>query len=92
MPCDEWCRLVERYRAAVSAYNEAAKVLGGLPGTAFNETWSRAERARIKCDHRRADLLHHEHDHACLELDQPSGNQQMSEIETENFVLRDPGT
>ena len=46
MPCVEWCRLVEGYRSGVNAYHEAVKALGVLPGTAFNEVWSRAERAR----------------------------------------------
>jgi len=46
MPCDEWCRLVEHYRAAVNAYNRAVNALGVLPGPAFNEIWSRAEGAR----------------------------------------------
>jgi hypothetical protein len=91
MPCDEWCRLVERYRAAVSAYNEAAKALGVLPGTAFNETWSRTERARTKCDIRRADLLQHEHHHACLEAGHHNGNGQMSSTNTESMVSGDQG-
>ena len=46
MPCDEWCRLVEHYRAAVNAYNQAVNALDVLPGPAFNEKWSRAEAAR----------------------------------------------
>jgi hypothetical protein len=75
MPCDEWSRLLERYRGAVNAYSEAAKVLGDRPGTAFSETWQRAERARTKCTRGRADLLHHEHVHACLE---PDGGKQPS--------------
>jgi hypothetical protein len=92
MPCDEWCRLVERYRGAVNAYNEAVKSLGASPGAAFNEIWSSTERARTKCDIRRADLLHHEHEHACLEPGQNSGKNQMSRTAAENFVRRDPGT
>ena len=72
MPCDEWCRLVERYRTAVHAYNEAVKALDGKPGTAFNEVWQQSERARAKCSRGRADLLHHEHVHACLEGGRPS--------------------
>ena len=91
MPCNEWCRLVERYRSAVNAYNEAVRALGVLPGIAFNETWSRSERARSKCDRRRADLLHHEHEHACLEAGEPNRNVEVSEIETENLVLGDQG-
>jgi hypothetical protein len=70
MPCDEWCRLVERYRNAVNAYNEQMNALVILPGAVFNEIWSRSELARTKCDIRRADVLQHEHDHACLEAGQ----------------------
>ena len=91
MPCDEWCRLVERYRSAVNNYNEAVKALGILPGTAFNEIWHRTERARTKCDHSRADLLHHEHVHACLEAGQPNSNNQLSGINSENLRLGDQG-
>jgi hypothetical protein len=72
MPCEEWSRLVERYRSAVTDYHEATKALGDLPGTAFNDLWQHAERARAKCGRCRADLLHHEHVHACLE---PGGKQ-----------------
>ena len=75
MPCEEWSRLVEQYRNAVNTYNEAAKVLGDRPGTAFSEAWHRVERARTKCTRGRADLLHHEHTHACIE---PDGNKQPS--------------
>lgn len=91
MPCEEWCRLVERYRRAVNAYNEAVKPLGVQPGTAFNEIWSRMERARTKCDRRRADLLGHEHEHACLEAGQPNGAREVADIRTENLVLGDQG-
>ena len=77
MPCEEWSRLVERYRSAVSAYHEATNRLGDLPGTAFNELWQHAERARAKCGRCRTDLLHHEHVHACLE---PNGNTQQPTI------------
>jgi hypothetical protein len=42
-------RLVERYRTAVNTYNEAVNALGVLPGPAFNEIWTRTERARTKC-------------------------------------------
>jgi hypothetical protein len=91
MPCDEWCRLVECYRTAVNAYNQAVNALGMLPGPAFNETWSRAEGARALCNRYRADLWHHEHHHACFEVGQPEGKQQISRIETENMVLGDQG-
>jgi hypothetical protein len=91
MPCDEWRGLIERYRGTVYTYNEAVKALGVRPGAAFNEIWQRAERARVKCDRSRADLLHHEHEHACLEVLQPVGHHQMSEIDSESLVLGDQG-
>jgi len=91
MTCEKWGRLLERYRSAVNAYSEAVKHLGVLPGSAFNETWSRAERARAKCDFRRADLLSHEHEHACLEFAHWDGNDPVSEISEENLVLGDQG-
>ena len=91
MPCEEWCELIERYRSAVHTYNEAVKALGVSPGTAFTETWQQAERARTKCSRDRADLIHHEHDHACLEPGPSNGNEQVSGINTENLVLGDQG-
>ena len=91
MPCAEWCQLVECYRSAVDTYNEAVQALGVLPGTAFNEKWSRTERARTKCDRCRTDLLHHEHVHACLEVGQPNGKNQSLGVDTENMVLGDQG-
>jgi hypothetical protein len=91
MPCEEWRRLVECYRAAVHAYNQAVNTLGVLPGKAFNENWSRAEEARALCNRHRADLWHHEHDHDCLEVGQPNRNQRTPPIETENMVLGDQG-
>ena len=91
MPCDEWCRLVDRYRSAVQAYNDAVHSLGVLPGKAFNEVWQPAERARAKCNRCRADLLHHEHDHACLESGGVDDNKARAAIATENLVLGDQG-
>jgi hypothetical protein len=87
MPCEEWCRLLERYRSAVNIYNEAAMALGDLQGTAFNEAWQRVERARAKCTRGRADLLHHEHNHACLDPEA----QKHSGITAETSVLRGQG-
>jgi len=84
MPCEEWSRLLERYRSSVNAYSDAAKVLGDRPGTAFSETWQRAERARTKCTRGRADLLHHEHVHACLE---PEGSKQQSDLNAQAVTL-----
>ena len=91
MPCDEWSECLERYRSAVNAYDEAVNDLGRLPGAAFNETWQRAEWARKQSDKCRADLLHHEHDHACLEAARPESNNQMAAISTEEFILGDQG-
>jgi len=91
MPCDEWCQLIERYRSAVHTYDEAAKALSDLPGTAFNEIWHRTERARQKCDRRRADLLQHEHKHGCLQVSQPVKNNRLSGLKTEALVLGDQG-
>ena len=91
MPCEEWCRLVEHYRSAVSAYNDAVKALDVLPGLAFNEAWPRAERERAKCDRRRADLLHHEHAHACLEVGRSKGRKPVSNVSTDSLVLGDQG-
>ena len=96
MPCEQWCRLVARYRSAVSAYHQAVNDLGGLPGPHFNEGWSRAERARATCDEHRAEILQHEHDHACLEAGQHQGiphqgTPRMSGIRTEKMVLGDQG-
>jgi len=85
MPCEEWSRLLERYRDAVNTYNEAAQALRGLPGTSFSELWQDAEHARTKCSSGRADLLHHEHVHACLE---PDGKKPRSAgINTKTLVI-----
>ncbi len=91
MPCDEWGRLVDRYRSAVQAYNDAVTGLGALPGNAFNEVWQPAERARAKCNRCRADLLHHEHEHACLEPEGTNGKRARAAMATENLVLGDQG-
>jgi hypothetical protein len=91
MPCDEWCRILERYRSAVNRYDEAVNDLGCLPGPVFNETWQRAEWARKQSDRCRADLLHHEHDHACLVAGPPESDLQMADINTEELVLGDQG-
>jgi hypothetical protein len=73
MPCEEWSGLLERYRNAVDAYNEAAQALVALPEAAFNEKWHHAERARTKSNSCRADLMHHEHEHVCLGFGQHAG-------------------
>jgi hypothetical protein len=91
MPCDEWCRLLEWYRSAANTYAEAVNGLSLLPGAAFNETWQRAERARKQSDNCRADLLHHEHDHACLGAGQPEGANRIAAVSSEEFILGDQG-
>jgi hypothetical protein len=91
MPCKEWCELVERYRTAVHTYNEAVKALDVSPGTAFSETWQRAEWARTKCSRDRADLMQHEHTHGCSEVGQLNGKKQVSSVKTEDLVLGDQG-
>ena len=78
MPCEEWAGLLGRYRDSVESYCEAAKALGVLPGSAFNEKWHLAERARTKSNSCRADLMHHEHEHACIGVSQPAGAKRMS--------------
>ena len=86
MPCDEWCRRLDRYRSAVSIYAEAASNLSRVPGAAFNETWQRAEQARKQSESCRADLLHHEHDHACLAGTRPREvDHQMAAVSKEEF-------
>ena len=90
MPCEEWSRLVDRYRAAVGDYSDAVKALGGPPGAAFNEVWQRAERARAKCNRDRADLLHHEHAHACLEVAPGAARSHKSAMDTDKLVFGEP--
>ncbi|MGD1090419.1 MAG: hypothetical protein ABSB35_00350 [Bryobacteraceae bacterium] len=92
MPCDEWCRLLERYRSAVNRYNEAANNLGLVPGREFNAAWQRAEQARKGAENCRADLLHHEHEHACLVgAGQPEVHYGIYDVDTEEFILGDQG-
>lgn len=66
MACNDWCALVERYRAAVKAYSAALGNLEPVSGPQFNETWQQAELARSEVEISRAALLHHEYQHACL--------------------------
>jgi hypothetical protein len=62
MPCEEWYKFLGRYRRAVKMYSEAVDYLGG-PN--FNAAWESAEAARKNCGEARANLLDHEHKHAC---------------------------
>ena len=91
MPCNQWYRLVELYQDAVHTYSDAANALSVVPGATFNETWQRAERARVKSENCRADVLHHEHKHACLDSEPVDGREQMAGISTEHLVLGDQG-
>jgi hypothetical protein len=91
MPCEEWCKLINRYRSATKTYSDAVDGLGSAPGIEFNLAWQRADRARKDCDATRAALLIHEHDHACLGERQPAGAQQGIEFKTEELTLGDQG-
>jgi hypothetical protein len=65
-PCPEWQTILDKYRIAAQAHSDAVAALTYLPGAGFAEAWLRAERARKSCDGYRAQLLDHEHSHACL--------------------------
>jgi hypothetical protein len=65
-PCPEWQVILDKYRLAAQAHSEAVAALTYLPGAGFAEAWLRAERARKNCDGYRAQLLDHEHNHACM--------------------------
>ena len=91
MPCNQCYRLVESYQDAVHSYSDAAKALSVLAGPAFNETWQRAERARVESENCRADVLHHEHQHACLESEPMNGDRELAAVSSENLVLGDQG-
>jgi hypothetical protein len=89
MPCDVWCKLLERYRSAVTTYDEAAHDLSGVPGGAFNETWQRAEQARKQSESCRADLLQHEHEHACIAGTGLPEVNQTPDVSSEELILSD---
>ncbi len=78
MPCEQWYRLLERYRRAAKLYSTAVE---RLKGADFNQGWGSAEAALKNCGSARAVLLDHEHDHACASGD----------WETEDLVLGDQG-
>jgi|HubBroStandDraft_5_1064220.scaffolds.fasta_scaffold751945_2 hypothetical protein len=79
MPCEQWYKLLERYRRAARAYSRAVH---GLGGSDFNAAWQSAEAALKSCGAARSFLLDHEHNHAC----DIAGN-----WETEELVLGDQG-
>jgi hypothetical protein len=78
MPCEQWHRLLERYRRAVKIYG---KVVDSLSGSDFNAAWQSSEAALKNCGVARAILLDHEHNHFCAAGD----------WETEELVLGDQG-
>ena len=78
MPCEEWYRLLERYRHAVKMYSKA---VDGLRGADFPEGWQSGEAGLKNCRAARASLLDHEHVHACTG----------PVWETEELVLGDQG-
>ena len=65
LACQEWCRIVEMYRAAARDFHEAVAALPLAPGKAFDLVWQRVDRTRKACDDARAALLAHEHEHNC---------------------------
>ena len=65
--------------------------MGVLAGPAFTWTWQRAERARAESENCRADMLHHEHQHACLESEPSNGHAELAGVSSENLVLGDQG-
>jgi hypothetical protein len=91
MPCDERCNCVENYRRAVQAYNKAVFALGCVTGLEFDQSWQLAENARKDADGARADLLVHEHDHACLTPLEIPDESRILGIATEDLVLGDQG-
>jgi len=91
MPCDEWSTLLEQYRRAVGAYDDAVNDLTSLHDALFNAKWQQAEQARKQSDNCRADLLHHEHDHACLGAGKSEAAGPRVAVNTEKLVLGDQG-
>jgi hypothetical protein len=91
MPCNQWSRLVEQYRSSVLDYSDAARALSAIPGSAFNDVWQRVDSARSESERRRAAVLQHEHQHACLEPESSKGHRQMAAVATESLVLGDQG-
>lgn len=78
MPCEQWYRLLERYRRAAKRYSIAVECLSGSD---FNPGWQSAEAALKNCGAARATLLDHEHNHDCA----------VGDWEMEELVLGDQG-
>jgi len=91
MPCNDWSALLERYRAAVKAYNAAVEDLEAIPGPRFNDSWHRAEVARTEVGISRAALLHHEHEHGCLTSGPAPKPEPVLQPGVEEWVLGDQG-
>jgi hypothetical protein len=92
MSCDEWSKSVAKYRRTVQAYNAAVFDLGWVPGSEFDQSWQRAERARKDVDGARAELLEHEDDHARVMVQSYYiGDCRIPGIATEDLVLGDQG-
>jgi len=89
MPCEDWSTLLQRYRSAAKEYHQAVENLTAEPGPKFNESWHRAEAARTEVGLARADLLNHEHDHACL--NDKTAKPEAVFQPTEEWVLGDQG-
>ena len=78
MPCEQWYKLLERYRRAAKTYSQA---VDALSGSDFNQGWQSAEAALKNSGAARSSLLDHEHNHACA----------VGDWETEEVVLGDQG-
>ena len=86
MPCTEWRRLVDSYRTAVHAYDQAVADLADGSDVRFEQAWQRAETARKDADGARADLLLHEHEHACVHW---SDTDETASAVTSNYQIRE---
>jgi hypothetical protein len=78
MPCEQWYKLLERYRRAAEILSTTVDCLSA---TDFGQGWRSAEAALKNCVSARTLLLDHEQDHACASGD----------WETEELVLGDQG-
>jgi hypothetical protein len=71
LACEEWSRILFRYRGAVRTYSLAACAMGAAGTTEFDTAWERSEEARKVCERFRTALLEHEHRHGCQVLPEP---------------------
>lgn len=86
---DEWCNLLKRYQAAVSAFNEAVDRLT-LPRTSFQHAWESAEKARIEVERTHAGILNHEQRHFAAAA-VGGKHEVITFYQTEDLVLGDQG-